>query len=145
MADDHHPPDTAVDDYLDDALDEAARTAFEAHASACEMCAARLARAARAEVVLLELAGEPPAKHRSRRWPMIGAAVAIAAAAAALLVVQHARDKHVDGPTRVTQVAEPTTTNEPGDLQATPMAVVDDGVELPSTAELTVFIPEAEP
>lgn len=138
MAD--HLPDTAIDDYIDDALDEAARASVEAHTRTCETCAARLARAAQAELALLEVASEAPRRRRLLRWPIVGAAAAIAAAAVALIAVQRAREPAQQDARHEVARVEPEAAPE-----GPAFGVTEDSFELPSTAELTTFVPEGEP
>jgi anti-sigma factor RsiW len=143
MAD--HLTDVALDAYLDDALDEPGRSALEAHTRICEPCAARLARAARAELALLDLAAEPPPRRRALRWPIVAAAASFAAAAAVLIIVQSAGEAELDRREVEREVARVEHVVEPLDPEGAAFTIIDDAVELPSSAELTMFVPEAEP
>jgi anti-sigma factor RsiW len=90
-----HPD--ALDLYVMDALSDERRDAIEAHVSECAECAAALAREARLELQLRELASTPPParvvplrRRRVARYAVAAAAAAIAATVGAALLWRRA-------------------------------------------------------
>jgi anti-sigma factor RsiW len=82
-----HPDATELAAFVAGELAGPPLARFEAHIASCDDCAAQLAREARIELALIELAAAPAARRRRGLRAAVGAVV-IAAAAAALLVVR---------------------------------------------------------
>ncbi len=84
-----HPHPEAFEHYVLGLLDAGAQGELEAHLGACPACAAALAREARLELALMEVARAPVSLKatRARRLRLGAAAAAVAAAAAAVLLV----------------------------------------------------------
>jgi len=80
-----HLSDTEIEQFIIGALDPDRLPEVEAHAAACDTCAARLAREARFEVRLAAVARAP---RRRRTIPVFAAGAVLAAAAALLLIVR---------------------------------------------------------
>jgi hypothetical protein len=79
-----HPDPASFEHFIMGTLDDTERGQFERHAAACERCAAALAREARLELALVELAAMPAAPRR-RAARALWAAPMLAAAAALLV------------------------------------------------------------
>ena len=144
---DDHPDDVAIDEYVGEALDDAGRHELEAHLRGCEACRARVARAAEAELVLLTLGAEAIPRRRALvRRAALGAAIAAAAAAVIAISLRH-REPAPPPPPRHAAPAEPARELEE-EVEQREIAFTDTGeerLELPSSAELVTFVPEAEP
>ncbi|HWM87307.1 MAG TPA: hypothetical protein VNO33_15755 [Kofleriaceae bacterium] len=78
-----HLSDTEIEEFVLGQLAAARLDSFEAHASACEECAGRLAREARLELALIEVRAARPRPAVTRR----AAAVATLVLAAAVLLL----------------------------------------------------------
>ena len=89
-----HPSDDALFDFARGEPSAETGPAFERHVSTCDACAARLAREARLELALADVAAlrsQPQAQvgsiARARRRRRVGVAIAAALAVAAALVI----------------------------------------------------------
>ena len=89
-----HPSPETIEAYVMDSLPEEEAEALEVHAAVCDSCAARLRREAQLERRLHQLgalAAERPEAPR-RIWPVVVAAVAMAAAAASVMWLRSPTD-----------------------------------------------------
>ncbi len=140
---DDHPTDDVIVDYLGEVVDDTTRRAIEAHLRSCSPCGARIARAAETELVLLTLGAEPPPRTAAIvRRPLAGVALAVLVAAGLALWL------HASTPTPDPHQPREATTNEPPPIapyEPNELAFVTaEQLQLPSSAELVTFIPEAE-
>jgi len=95
---DHHPTAVHLEHYVIGALDAADAVALEEHVARCSVCADALAREARLEVAIREVARAPtPLRDRSERRSRIplamGGALAMLASAAALVLMVRPANK----------------------------------------------------
>src|SRR5262249_31260939 len=95
-----HPSDDALVDFVLGALDASALGELERHVSACDACAAKLAREAELELALPEIARAATNVARPRRWVRaVPVAAALAAAAVvAIVLMRHATNAEASGP-----------------------------------------------
>jgi hypothetical protein len=90
----NHPLPAVFEQYVSGALEGFEVEAFETHVTVCQLCADMLAREARLEVQLGEAAQQLDARRtrstvlRVKRWTAVGAAMAIAACALVVWLVQ---------------------------------------------------------
>jgi hypothetical protein len=146
-----HLTDDVIDDLLGDVLDDATRRANEEHVRACSACSARVARAAETELALLTLATEAPPRRRAIvRRSFVGVAFAVAAAAAAIVWALPDRPSAPERRADLSSPPPPSLSSPPSPSEvpeASEIAFVDveEQLQLPSSAELVEFIPEAAP
>jgi hypothetical protein len=141
--DDDHLDDEIIDAYLAEALEDGARRATEVHLGTCTACLARVSRAAETELALLTVAAEPPPRRTAIvRRTVVGVAFAMAAAAGLAIVLRGP----ASDPAQPTPAAiEATGSIEPPQASDLVFADAEEQLQLPSSAELVVFVPEAEP
>lgn len=83
-----HLSDTEIEEFVLGQLAAARLESFEAHASACENCAARLAREARLELALIEVRAAPRSSRPAVTRRAAGVATLVLAAAVLLLYLR---------------------------------------------------------